>query len=173
MMGTSACDFNFFNVTNNPAWTSPQGFRPLISAINSTFGAYQPNQELDVTSVANPFLNVNVATYQDTNETALSLFDGSLDVENDPILPLLVKKRNVDVIVLLDSVSAFTLRVGLRFALTEIRVIVKKSLAKQTKANRMVFLCWLRSRKLPSCLPEQSTFRPLSLTRPMNSFPWD
>lgn len=126
MMGTSACDFNFFNVTNNPAWTSPQGFRPLISAINSTFGAYQPNQELDVTSVANPFLNVNVATYQDTNETALSLFDGSLDVENDPILPLLVKKRNVDVIVLLDSVSAFTLRVGLRFALTEIRVVVKK-----------------------------------------------
>ncbi|KDQ10745.1 hypothetical protein BOTBODRAFT_115259 [Botryobasidium botryosum FD-172 SS1] len=103
MIGTSSCDFHIFNITNDPAWVSPQGFAPLLSQITTLFGAYQPGQALDVASVPNPFLGVNVGVYQDANETALSLLDGSMDVENDPILPLLVKKRGVDVIVVLDS----------------------------------------------------------------------
>ncbi|PCH34376.1 lysophospholipase [Wolfiporia cocos MD-104 SS10] len=103
MVGTSSCDFNIYNVTDNPAWTSPDGFQPLIAEINETFYQYQPGQEMDVTGVTNPFYQINVGTYQDANETALSLMDGSLDVENDPILPLLNKKRAVDVVVVLDS----------------------------------------------------------------------
>lgn len=41
---------------------------------------------------------------QDAQETNLSLLDGSLDVENDPVLPLLVKARRLDVVIVLDSV---------------------------------------------------------------------
>lgn len=63
---------------------------------------------MDVTSVANPLYQLNSDTCQDANETALSLLDGSLNVENDPILPLLTKSRNVDVVVVLDSMSAWT-----------------------------------------------------------------
>ncbi|CCM01454.1 uncharacterized protein FIBRA_03507 [Fibroporia radiculosa] len=101
MIGTSSCDFHIYNYTHNPIWN--EEFVPLIDIIDGSYGKLQPGQEMDVMSVANPFYKMNVGTYQDWNETALSLLDGSLDVENDPILPLLVKKRNVDAIVILDS----------------------------------------------------------------------
>ncbi|CCM03811.1 uncharacterized protein FIBRA_05960 [Fibroporia radiculosa] len=101
LIGTSSCDFHMYNATNSPFWT--QEFMPMINQIEEYFGKYQLEQEMDVMSVANPFYKMNVGTYQDWNETALSLLDGSLDVENDPILPLLVKKRNVDAVVILDS----------------------------------------------------------------------
>ncbi|PIL23569.1 hypothetical protein GSI_14882 [Ganoderma sinense ZZ0214-1] len=58
---------------------------------------------MDVTSIPNPFYGLKAGTYQDTNETALALFDGSLDDQNDPLFPLLVKGRKVDVIIALDS----------------------------------------------------------------------
>ena len=109
MIGTSSCDFNPLNITNSTEWTSPQELGGLVQAINSTFGALQPTQEMDVTSVPNPFYGLKVRSYQDANETALSLFDGSLDDENDPLFPLLVKGRKVDVIVALDSVSVILL----------------------------------------------------------------
>ncbi|KAI1783772.1 lysophospholipase [Ganoderma leucocontextum] len=103
MIGTSSCDFNPLNITNSPAWTSPQALGGLVDAVNQTFRALQPNQEMDVTSVPNPFYGLRVGTYQDSRERALALFDGSLDDQNDPLFPLLVKGRKVDVIVALDS----------------------------------------------------------------------
>jgi len=63
-------------------------------------------------SVANPFYQMNLGTYQDADETALNLLDGSLDVENDPVLPLLVKKRSIDAIVVMDSVSTLIWTLG-------------------------------------------------------------
>ena len=105
MIGTSSCDFNPLNITNSTQWTSPQELGGLVQAINSTFGALQPTQELDVTSVPNPFYGLKMGSYQDANETALSLFDGGLDNENNPLFPLLVKGRKVDIMVALDSVS--------------------------------------------------------------------
>ena len=104
VIGTSSCDFNPLNVTNSPDWTSPQALGGLVAAVNQTFGALQPHQEMDVTSVPNPFYGLKRGTYQDAGETALALFDGSLDDQNDPLFPLLVKGRKVDVIIALDSV---------------------------------------------------------------------
>ncbi|KAL6305632.1 lysophospholipase [Sparassis latifolia] len=102
MIGTSACDFNPYNITNNPIWTSPQALEPLWQRIVSAFNESQPGQEMDATGVPNPFYGIS-SEYQDSGETNLNLFDGSLDCENDPVLPLLVKKRAVDVIIVTDS----------------------------------------------------------------------
>ena len=106
VVGTSSCDFNPLNVTDSPDWTSPQALGGLVGAVNQTFGALQPHQEMDVTSVPNPFYGLKAGMYQDAGETALALFDGSLDDQNDPLFPLLVKGRKVDVIVALDSVCS-------------------------------------------------------------------
>ena len=113
MIGTSSCDFNPLNIANSSDWTSPNALGGLVSLINDTFGALQPHAELDATSLPNPFFGIRKGTYQDTNETALELVDGSLDDQNDPLFPLLVKARKVDMIVILDSVSVFEVSVGL------------------------------------------------------------
>ena len=107
MIGTSSCTFNEFNVTNSPEWTSPDELGGLVSLVNDTFGALQPGAELDATSVPNPFRGLHAETYQDTGEVNLALVDGSLDDQNDPLFPLLVKARDVDMIVVLDSVSIY------------------------------------------------------------------
>ncbi|KAF9812537.1 hypothetical protein IEO21_06176 [Rhodonia placenta] len=101
MIGTSSCDFHQYNVTDNVYWKAE--FEPLIANLTKVFGQHQPGQEMDVTSVANPFYEMHAGTYQDAQETNLSLLDGSLDVENDPVLPLLVKARRLDVVIVLDS----------------------------------------------------------------------
>ena len=105
MIGTSSCDFNPLNITNSPEWTSEDALGGLVSIINETFGSLQPHAELDATSVPNPFFGLKQGIYQDSNETILELMDGSLDDQNDPLFPLLVKERRVDMIVVLDSVS--------------------------------------------------------------------
>ena len=154
MIGTSACTFNAFNITNSSEWTSPQALGGFVSLINETFGALQPNQELDVTSVPNPFYKLRVGEYQDAEETALSLFDGSLDDQNDPLFPLLVKKRAVDMVVVLDSVRALLSWHTSCQGLTH-RVHDLFSLERRATSSRTVSPSWRPSRK-SACSPAGS-----------------
>ena len=50
-----------------------------------------------------PFNGVKNNTYIDTNTSWLELIDGGLNLENVPLGPLLVKSRNVDFIIAVDS----------------------------------------------------------------------
>ena len=52
-----------------------------------------------------PFMGINPGVYQDFNSTSLSLVDGGEDREVVPLAPLLVKARNLDVIVAIDASS--------------------------------------------------------------------
>ena len=52
-----------------------------------------------------PFLGINPGTYQDFNSTSLSLVDGGETGAVVPLAPLLVKARNLDVIVAIDASS--------------------------------------------------------------------
>lgn len=59
----------------------------------------------DVANWPNPFYNVENRPFQDSNSTWLELIDGSSNQENIPLGPLLVRARNVDVIVTLEGSS--------------------------------------------------------------------
>ena len=50
-----------------------------------------------------PFQGINPGIFQDSDSKWIELVDGSTNKENIPIGPLLVKARNVDVIVALDA----------------------------------------------------------------------
>ena len=52
-----------------------------------------------------PFMGINPGIYQDSNSTSLSLVDGGETGEVLPLAPLLVKARNLDVIVAIDASS--------------------------------------------------------------------
>lgn len=78
---------------------------PIVELIEELIP--QPGLELDVSLVPNPFFGVAPSTFLDTNETLLSLVDGGEDGEVIPIQPLLVKAREVDVIIAIDGVSTF------------------------------------------------------------------
>jgi lysophospholipase len=57
----------------------------------------------DVANWPNPFQGIQSHAFQDTNATWLELIDGSSNQENIPYGPLLVKARNLDVIVTLEG----------------------------------------------------------------------
>jgi len=57
----------------------------------------------DVANWPNPFQGIQSQAFQDTNATWLELIDGSSNQENIPYGPLLVKARNLDVIVTLEG----------------------------------------------------------------------
>ncbi|KAF8973334.1 lysophospholipase catalytic domain-containing protein [Flammula alnicola] len=57
----------------------------------------------DVANWPNPFQGQRVESFQDANATWLELIDGSSNQENIPYGPLLVKARNLDVIVTLEG----------------------------------------------------------------------
>ena len=57
----------------------------------------------DVANWPNPFHGIQSHIFQDTNATWLELIDGSSNQENIPYGPLLVKARNLDVIVTLEG----------------------------------------------------------------------
>lgn len=65
----------------------------------------QPGIELDITRYPNPFFGVNNGTFIDSERETLKLVDGGEDGEVIPIQPLLVKAREVDVIIAIDGVS--------------------------------------------------------------------
>ena len=50
-----------------------------------------------------PFQGINPGVFQDANSRWLDLIDGATNQENVPIGPLLVKARDVDVIVAIDA----------------------------------------------------------------------
>lgn len=50
VMGTSSSLFHYFNVTNDPTWTSPNSSLNIgWNLVKNTFNAVQPNQEIDCT----------------------------------------------------------------------------------------------------------------------------
>ena len=75
---------------------------PIIGFLNASIP--QPGVELDVALYPNPFFGVANGTFIDSSETALKLVDGGEDGEVIPVQPLLVKAREVDVIVVIDAV---------------------------------------------------------------------
>lgn len=64
----------------------------------------QPNQQLDIAAVPNPFKGVHIGGYEDASQDQLRLLDGGFNGEVDPIAPLAVAKRALDVIVVSDAV---------------------------------------------------------------------
>jgi lysophospholipase len=100
-----------YNVSQIPAWTLPASpIYQLVAGVNSTFYAYQPDQQLDIAALPSPFQGIRPGTYEDSNETQLRLIDGGLDGQVDPIFPLIVAARDIDVIVIADAVSVSRLR---------------------------------------------------------------
>ena len=75
---------------------------PVIQFINESFP--QPVVELDVVPIPNPFFGVANGTFIDSSRSVLSMADGGEDGEVIPIQPLLVKAREVDVIIAIDGV---------------------------------------------------------------------
>lgn len=121
--GTSSELFNQFNTSVGFSDLSPavstNCLHQAAALDNSTIGPVieflnqsvpQPGIELDVTLYPNPFFGVNNGTFSDSGKQFLSLVDGGEDGQVIPIQPLLVKAREVDVIIAIDAVS-----VGLRF----------------------------------------------------------
>lgn len=106
VLGTSSMLFHAYNVSQIPAWTLPASpIYQLVAGVNSTFYAYQPEQQLDIAALPSPFRGIRPGTYEDSNETQLRLIDGGLDGQVDPIFPLIVAARDIDVIIIADAVS--------------------------------------------------------------------
>lgn len=76
---------------------------PVIEVLNQTVP--QPGIRLDSAALPNTFQGVSPKTFIDSGETLLTLDDGGEDGEVVPIQPLLVKSREIDVIVTIDAVS--------------------------------------------------------------------
>lgn len=97
---------NAYNITNAIAWTNPlspinQGW----TLVNRTFFDTQPRQQMDITAVPNPFLGLSATTYEDTTATQLRLVDGGLTGAVSPLAPLAVAARDIDLIIVVDSVG--------------------------------------------------------------------
>ncbi|KKK12836.1 lysophospholipase Plb2 [Aspergillus rambellii] len=98
VMGTSSSLFNqaFLQLNNTEA---PQALKNSIHNILASIG--ENNNDIAVYE-PNPFyLYNNQSVY--AHSTMLTLVDGGEDLQNIPLVPLLVSQRNVDVILALDS----------------------------------------------------------------------
>lgn len=69
----------------------------------------QDGIELETAAIPNPFFGHANNTFVDSGEHILRLIDGGLGGEVVPLQPLLVKARNVDTIIAIDSVSVLYL----------------------------------------------------------------
>ena len=99
---------NAFNVSGYPDWANPNAsLGQSWRLVNSTFYASQPTQQIDIAPLPNPFLGVAADTYEDSAQTQLRLADGALDGLGDPLSPLIVEARAVDVIVVIGAVRNF------------------------------------------------------------------
>lgn len=76
---------------------------PIVQFMNQSLP--QPGIELDVVHLPNPFFGLASSTFIDSAEEDLILVDGGEDGEVIPLQPLMVKAREVDVIVVIDAVS--------------------------------------------------------------------
>ncbi|EGO02345.1 hypothetical protein SERLA73DRAFT_104762 [Serpula lacrymans var. lacrymans S7.3] len=97
--GSSSELFNEYNLTNI--------LNATLGSVISVFESLLPQEgvELDVASWPNAFYGVSPDTFIDSNQKNLNLVDGGEDGEVIPIQPLLVKTRDVDVIVAIDATS--------------------------------------------------------------------
>ena len=77
---------------------------PLFELLNSSIPE-AANIELDTALYPNPFFGVANGTFPQSNQEFLGLTDGGEDGQVIPLLPLLVKARNVDVVLAIDAVS--------------------------------------------------------------------
>lgn len=81
--------FHFYNVTNNNLWANKSGaLTEIRNVLNLAFGLAQPQQQLDIAAIPNPF--EGISGYGDSDQHQLRLLDGGIDGLNNPILPLLV-----------------------------------------------------------------------------------
>ncbi|KAF7290982.1 Lysophospholipase [Mycena chlorophos] len=101
LSGTSSNLWNELNITGDPAYLieSTSNFSLLV---NETY-PQSPNLRLDTSNYPNPFFGVSPKTFVDADETILSLCDGGEDGEITPYQPMLVKDRNIDVIIGIDA----------------------------------------------------------------------
>lgn len=77
LLGISSNVFHAYNVSQSIAWTSSVSpINQLWTAINSTFYAAQPGQQIDVAAIPSPFQGLKADTYEDANQTQLRLVDG-------------------------------------------------------------------------------------------------
>ncbi|EJD05258.1 lysophospholipase [Fomitiporia mediterranea MF3/22] len=98
--GTSSELFNEFNTSAQALAQSPVG--PFFALLEQALP--QPSSiELDLSLYPNAFLGVSPDTFIDSDQEFLGLIDGGEDGEVIPLQPLLVKARNVDVIVAIDA----------------------------------------------------------------------
>lgn len=103
LSGASSELFNEFNITLQTLLSSSIG--PVISLLNSTLPEDDSVVELDVTMIPNPFFGVANTTFPQSNQTFLRLVDGGEDGEVIPLQPLLVKAREIDVILAIDGTN--------------------------------------------------------------------
>lgn len=102
-MGTSSCLFTVYNETGSYIWTAP--ISPINAAwttVNTTFPS-QPEQQLDIAAYPNPFQGLNAGTFLDSDQTQLRLIDGGEAGENNPLASLIVKARELEVIIVVDA----------------------------------------------------------------------
>lgn len=78
---------------------------PIFALLNASLPENDNTVELDVAMYPNPFLGVANDTFNFANERYLGLVDAGDDGQVIPLQPLLVKARNVDVIIAIDAVS--------------------------------------------------------------------
>lgn len=103
VLGTSSCLFTVYNDTGSYIWTAP--ISPIFAAwnsVNATFPS-QPEQQLDIAAYPNPFQGLNAGTFLDSNQTQLRLLDGGEAGENNPLASLIVKARELEVIIVVDA----------------------------------------------------------------------
>lgn len=93
IQGVSSNVFNAFesNIVNN-----------LVTALKVIDS--DPGTGRLAAQIPNPFKGLSLKTFIESIEDVLNLGDGGLDGQNIPLQPLLVKARDVDVIVALDLV---------------------------------------------------------------------
>lgn len=94
--------FHVFVKIQTAAIDSAGEIGPVIELMNATIP--QPGVELDVARYPNPFIGVANDSFIDSAQTVLSFVDGGEDGQVIPLQPLLVKAREVDVILALDAV---------------------------------------------------------------------
>ncbi|SPO00299.1 probable lysophospholipase (lpl) [Cephalotrichum gorgonifer] len=99
VMGTSSSLFNQAFLQIGKASGVPDF---LLRALNDTLeGLGEENR--DIASWPNPFYNYNAGENMNADTTVLTLVDGGEALENIPIRPLTLSKRQVDVIFAVDS----------------------------------------------------------------------
>ncbi len=105
VMGASSNLWHAGNLTRPKYWAA--SVAPVLDLLQSAFNVSQPDEQLDISAVPNPFYLVASPaanlTYPDAEETQLRLVDAGMDGEIVPLAPLAVPAREVDLIIVADG----------------------------------------------------------------------